>query len=190
MFFRQLASATRSVRRFIESKPAAMEDLREIVETASLAPCASNLQRLRYSIVTGERARNRLFRGLGWAGYLEEWQGPAEGERPSAYIVISSPAGEERSFTGIDTGIEAAYISLAARDKGYGCCILLSFPRESVAAIACTNDVRPELVIAVGVPGEEVVLEKFSGSVKYYRDSAGRHHVPKKPFSELIIKEI
>jgi nitroreductase len=103
--------------------------------------------------------------------------------------VISSPAGEDRSFTGIDTGIAASYIVLAARDKGLGCCILLSFARDSVTEIACTPDVRPELVIALGVPGEEVVLERYSGSVKYYRDSAGRHHVPKIPATDLIVKE-
>ncbi|MFO7627487.1 MAG: nitroreductase family protein [Candidatus Fermentibacteraceae bacterium] len=189
MFFRELASATRSVRRFNESAPVSREDLLEIIETASLAPCASNLQRLRYSIVTGEREKDQLFRGLGWAGYLADWQGPGEDERPRAYIVISSPADEDRSFTGIDTGIAAAYIVLAARDKGFGCCILLSFSRESVAEIACTSDVRPELVIALGVPGEEIVLDRYSGSVKYYRDSAGRHHVPKIPAAELIVKE-
>jgi nitroreductase len=189
MVFRELAYATRSVRRFNESVPVSLEDLRDIIEAASLAPCASNLQRLRYSIVTGELEKEMLFRGLGWAGYLVDWQGPGEGERPRAYIVISSPAGEDRSFTGIDTGIAASYIVLAARDKGLGCCILLSFARDSVTEIACTPDVRPELVIALGVPGEEVVLERYSGSVKYYRDSAGRHHVPKIPATDLIVKE-
>lgn len=189
MAFRELAFATRSIRRFNESEPVALDDLRDIIETASLAPCASNLQRLRYSIVIGEREKDELFRGLGWAGYLADWQGPGEGERPRAYIVISSPAVEERSFTGIDTGIAAAYIALAARDKGLGCCILLSFSRESVSEIACTPDVRPELVIALGVPGEEVVVDTYSGSVKYYRDSAGRHHVPKISVAELIVKE-
>jgi nitroreductase len=189
MVFRELAFATRSVRRFKESVSVSLEDLRDIIEAASLAPCASNLQRLRYSIVTGGRERDQLFRGLGWAGYLTDWQGPGEGERPRAYIVISSPAGEERSFTGIDTGIAAAYIVLAARERGLGSCILLSFSRESVAEIACTPDVRPELVIALGVPGEEIVLERYFGSAKYYRDSAGRHHVPKKAPAELIVKE-
>ncbi len=190
MVFRELASATRTVRRFNESASVALEDLLEIIGTASLAPCASNLQRLRYSIITGERERDQVFQGLGWAGYLSDWQGPGEGERPRAYIVISSPAGEDRSFTGIDTGIAAAYIVLAARNKGLGCCILLSFSRERVAEIACTPDLRPELVIAIGHPAEEVILDNYSGSIKYYRDSAGRHHVPKIPLAELIVKEI
>jgi nitroreductase len=79
MVFRELAYATRSVRRFNESVPVSLEDLRDIIEAASLAPCASNLQRLRYSIVTGELEKEMLFRGLGWAGYLVDWQGPERG---------------------------------------------------------------------------------------------------------------
>lgn len=189
MVFRELADAARTIRRFKGSIPVALDDLREIIGAASMAPCAANLQRLRYSIVAGRSEMDRLFNGLEWAGYLEDWKGPAEDERPAAYIVISSPAGEESPFTGIDAGIAAAYMVLAAREKGLGSCILLSFSRESVAEIACTPCLRPELVIALGVPGEEVVVDRYSGSVRYYRDSDGKHHVPKIPAADLIVKE-
>lgn len=190
MIFRELATAARSVRRFKGSEPVSPEDIRDIIGTVVLAPCASNLQRLRYSIITGTRQKNEIFRGLRWAGYLEDWQGPEDGERPAAYIVISSPAADERLFTGIDAGIAAAYIVLAAREKGLGSCILLSFSREGVAKIACPPDLRPELVIAMGVPGEDIVLDSYSGSVRYYRDPEGRHHVPKIPAADLIVKEM
>lgn len=184
-----LAASARTVRRFREEMPVPREHLLKMVRAASLAPCAANLQRLRFSLITGAPGREKLFRGLGWAGYLEDWSGPEQGNRPPAYIIISSPAGDERPFTGIDAGIAGAYITLAAREMGYGCCMLLSFSREDAAEVGCTPGLKPELVLALGVPAEETVLEEFSGSIRYWRDRRGRHHVPKLSPDQLIAKE-
>ncbi len=148
-----------------------------------------NLQRLRYSLVTGDPQRARIFSGLKWAALLNDWNGPEEGLRPAAYIVVSSPDDGKKPYNGLDAGIAAAYITLAAREKGLGACILLSFSHDDVASLACSEGYSPELVIALGYPGEEIILEKCSGSRKYYRDSAGRHHVPKLSAAELIGKE-
>jgi len=43
-------------------------------------------------------------------------------------------------------------------------------------------------VMALGKPNERVVLEDVdeSGSIKYYRDEQGVHHVPKRTLKELI----
>jgi nitroreductase len=189
MEFIELARNARSTRRFIESEGLCREDLHGIIQAVSLAPCAGNLQRLRYSLVTGDAQRARIFSGLKWAALLEEWTGPEDGQRPAAYIVISSPEDGKSHLNGYDSGIAAAYITLAAREKGLGSCILLSFSHDEVASAACTEGYSPELVIALGYPGEEIVLERCSGSRKYYRDSAGRHHVPKLSAAELIAKE-
>lgn len=47
------------------------------------------------------------------------------------------------------------------------------------------------LVIALGKPVERVILEDLpaDGSIKYYRDAAQGHHVPKRSPAELIFKE-
>lgn len=190
MDFLDLARRTRSVRRFDPGAAPSMEVLRKIIEAASLAPCASNLQRLRYALITGREERRRIFEGIGWAALLPDWNGPEEGQRPGAYIVIMSPRDDRKPFTGIDVGIAAAYVSLASREMGLGCCMLLSFSRSAVGEMACPEGMEPELVMALGAPGEDVVLERVSGSTNYYRDSDDRHHVPKLPVSELIVKEI
>jgi phosphoserine aminotransferase len=46
------------------------------------------------------------------------------------------------------------------------------------------------LVLALGAPKEEVVVEPLAegGDVKYWRDEAHVHHVPKRLLEDLILK--
>ncbi len=187
MKFLELAEKTRSYRRFQEHRPVSREDLVSMIEAACLAPCASNLQRLRYSMVIDEGERNILFHSIGWAGYLKDWSGPGPGERPSSYIVIHAPE-EEKFFTGIDVGIAASYIVLEASERGIASCMILSFGRDAVQAVAPAPGYSSRLVVALGYPGEEVVLEKNSENIQYWRDRNGIHHVPKHPVKKLILK--
>ena len=183
----ELAKKTRSYRKFLEEKRVTSEQVREMIAVAGMAPCASNLQRLRFSIITEDKERDQLFSGVGWAGYITEWDGPEPGERPSAYIVIHAPK-EKKVFTGIDVGIAASYLVLSASFAGIGSCMLLNFDRITVSNIAPAEGYTPELLIALGYPGETVLLEKDNEEIRYWRDSKGVHHVPKLPLEKLILK--
>ena len=45
------------------------------------------------------------------------------------------------------------------------------------------------LVLAIGKPVEEVVLETISNNdVKYWRDEKSVHHVPKRTLDEVILR--
>jgi len=187
MKFQELSEITRSCRRFQEQREIPPEKLREIIGCAGVAPCASNLQRLRYSIITEETEREVLFSGIGWANYLTDWNGPEAGERPSAYIVIHAPE-TEKSFTGIDVGIAASYLVLCAAEDGIGACMLLNFQRNTVDSVAPAPGYTVALVVALGYPGEIVKLERNSEIIKYWRDREGVHHVPKLPLEALILK--
>jgi hypothetical protein len=49
---------------------------------------------------------------------------------------------------------------------------------------------RIQLVLALGKPAEEVVLEDLEpgGDIQYWRDENDIHHVPKRKLEELILK--
>ncbi len=187
MDFRELPEKTRSFRRFRETERIPPEALRDIIGAARLAPSAANLQLLRFSFVDDENGCSEIFPFVKWAGYLKNWDGPVPGERPAAWIAIHAPE-EKKPFTGTDIGITAAYMVLAARDAGYGSCMILSFDREAITSRLRVPGYDVGLLIALGVPAEEVVIEEFEGSVEYWRSGDGTHHVPKLDLDSLIVE--
>ena len=162
------------------------EQLLEFIDAARLAPSGANLQLIRFMPVSDESICSGLFPHLNWAGYLRDWEGPGPGERPAAYIILHLPE-EQRRHLPVDAGIGAAYIVLSARESGYGSCMIMSFDAEGVRdAAGSPEGYSPFLVIALGVPGERVVLEEADGSIEYYRDENDVHHVPKRALEELV----
>jgi nitroreductase len=112
-----------------------------------------------------------------------------EGERPSAYIVILEDRRISES-TQWDQGIMAQTIMLGATEKGLGGCIIASVRKEDLSrTLDLPEHLKVVLVLALGYPKEEVVIEQIpeNGSVVYWRDSQGVHHVPKRDMDELIV---
>ena len=125
----------------------------------------------------------------GVGGYLKDWPGPAEGERPAAYIVILGDTEISNTF-GCDHGIAAQSILLGAREKGLAGCMIGLIKREELRKVL-EIPARCEilLVIALGKPKEQAVIDDVgpTGDIKYWRDSDGVHHVPKRSLEELIL---
>jgi len=187
MDFRELVTKSRSYRRFYEDRPIPREILTEMADCARLIPSAQNLQPLRYLIVDGEE-RETLFSHLKWAGYLTEWEGPGKGERPSAYIIILNDT-DISKVVKWDHGIAAQTILLCAASHGMGGCIIGSINRDALSAdLSIPAKYSIELVIALGFPKENVVIEEISSGddIKYYRDSNANHHVPKRKLNDVL----
>lgn len=186
---RDLVVATRSVRRFHQSTAVDLDTLRALVDLARLSASAANLQPLKY-VLSCDRERNgRIFPLLAWAGYLKDWPGPVEGERPAAYIVILGDKRLRQSFD-CDHGIAAQSMLLGATERGLGGCIIASIQRRELReALAIPEHFEILLVLALGRPKERVVLEVVGpeGDVKYWRDAEGVHHVPKRALDEVIV---
>jgi len=186
---RDLILKNRSYRRFHEDVAIERETLRELVDLARLSASGSNLQPLKY-ILSCDPERNALiFPHLAWAGYLKEWRGPSEGERPSAYIIILGDT-EIRSSVGCDHGIAAQSILLGATERGLGGCMIGSVQREKLRkALEIPLCYEILLVLALGKPKETVVLETVGpeGDIRYWRDEEGLHHVPKRSLDQIIL---
>ncbi len=186
---RDLIIKNRSYRRFDEKQAISEGTLRELVDLARLSASASNMQPLKYILACTPEANARVFPHLAWAGFLKDWGGPAEGERPSAYIIILGDK-RIRANAGVDHGIAAQSILLGATERGLGGCIIGAIQRDKLAQeLDLPDHLEILLVIALGVPAEEVLLEETGpeGDTRYYRDDQDRHHVPKRPLDELII---
>lgn len=188
--FRDLVTKTRSYRRFDETKRISSEVLREFVDIARLTPSGGNLQPLRFITVSSEEKCAQVFPTLMWAAYLKEWGGPVEGERPTAYIMILAPSGQNR---GVEEGISGQTILLAAAEKGIGGCFFGSIRRKELAEVVSIPegyDVR--YILALGYPAETVVIDEISlgDDIKYYRDDNDVHHVPKIKTEDLLVSEL
>jgi nitroreductase len=186
---RDLIVKNRSFRRFHEEITIERKTLEELIDLARLSASAANLQPLKY-IISCERQKNALiFPSLAWAGYLKDWPGPAEGERPAAYIIILGDTKISKTF-GCDHGIAAQSILLGAAEKGLGGCMIGSVQRDQLGeALNIPSRYQILLVLALGQPRERVKIETVGpdGSIEYWRDGEGVHHVPKRPLNEIII---
>lgn len=187
----EIVRKNRSYRRFQQNAPVEMETLRGLVDLARLSASARNLQVLRYIISCDPATNVQIFATLAWAGYLPDWPGPADGERPAAYIVVLSDP-QASPFIGVDSGLAMQNILLGAVEKGLGGCILGSVERGKLRELLEVPE-RYEIqwVVALGKPLETVVIEEIGpdGDVKYWRDAQAVHHVPKRLLDDLILAE-
>jgi len=186
---RELILKNRSYRRFYEDYTIERQTLLELIDLARLSPSSANLQPLKYFISCDKESNARIFPHLAWAGYLNDWDGPQEGERPSAYIII---LGDSRIKERIncDHGIAAQSILLGAAEKGLGGCIIASIKRPDLQkTLEIPEYLQILLVLALGKPKEKVALETVGkdGNIEYWRDENGVHHVPKRPLKDIVV---
>lgn len=185
-----LIKKNRSFRRFAPGYVPDTEALRSLVEYARFSATGKNKQTLRFRLVNEPGEAAAAYNSIkGWKMMLPGWAGQAENERPPAYIIILNDSARGNCLPA-DVGIAAQSITLGAAEQGLGCCMILSFnKKELCAALALPEGMQPELMIAVGKPGEEVLLDDLpkSGDTAYWEDDARRHYVPKRALEDLLV---
>jgi nitroreductase len=186
----QLITASRSFRRFDDGHRIEESTLRELIELARKSPSGANRQPLKFHISSDAGLNERIYPALAWAGYLKNWDGPVESERPTAYITLLLDRTIAQS-AGVDHGIAAQSILLGAADRGLGGCMIASVKKKELLSILGLDGKRFEvlMVIALGKPVEKVVLDEIGpdGRIEYWRDAEGVHHVPKRSLDSLIV---
>jgi len=189
MSFYDLILKNRSYRRFYEDYRIDKETLKELVNLARLTPSSMNLQPLRYILVNEPERCDLIFQNVTWAAYLKDWEGPKEGERPSAYIIVLAERGLSKNYL-IDAGLASMAILLGAVEKGLGGCIMGSLNGENIRKLFNIPD-KYEIIyaIAIGKPKETVVIEEVGpdGDIRYWRDDKDIHHVPKRKLEDIIL---
>jgi nitroreductase len=188
---KEIIHKNRSYRRFDQNHTIRMETLRELVDLARHSASGANLQPLKYFLSCDPKINSRIFATLAWAGYLKDWPGPGEGERPSAYIVMLGDTRVSKNYA-VDEGIACQSILLGAVEKGLGGCIIATIKKDALRKeLGVPDYLEISLVIAIGKPNETVKIEYIdaTGDIKYWRDEKSVHHVPKRKLEDIIIPD-
>ena len=142
---------------------------------------------IRHAKTHEEKVRKEIFSCLRWAAYIAPQGNPRPGHEPMAYIIILVNTEIKEKGYEHDAGAAIENMILAAWEQGIGSCWLLSVERnkiQDVLGIPKTHKI--DSVLALGYPDEEPRVEIMDDSVKYWKDSTGRLHVPKRKLKDII----
>ena len=176
----------RSIRQF-KSQPISREILEKLVNAARLAPSAANLQPLEFVVVDDEEVREKIFSCLRWAAYIAPQGDPKPGHEPLAYIIILVNIEIKEKGYEYDAGAAIENMILAAWEQRIGSCWLLSVERNKIQdVLGVPKTHKIDSVLALGYPDEKPMVEIMEDSIKYWKDSTGRLHVPKRKLKDII----
>jgi nitroreductase len=182
----ELMLSRRSIRQF---KPdlISRDILEELVNSARLAPSGANLQPLEFVIVDDEELRRKLFPCLRWAAYIVPEGNPKPGCEPTAYVVILVNADIRKNGFERDVGAAVENMILTAWEGRIGSCWIASADTNRIQKILkIPENYKVDSVLALGYPDEEPIAEEMKDSIKYWKDSKGRLHVPKRRLDDVL----
>ncbi len=188
---KELVEKSRSYRGFDQGFTPSRQQLEELCELARLCPSSVNMQPLRYVLVNTPEGCAIVQPLTGWARRLKGVRLPREGHCPTAFIIICQDLGispnRERFLK--DVGIVAQTMLLGAAEMGFGGIMIGNFQPERVAqALGLGENLWPQLILALGLPDEKVVLtEAEDGNVAYTRDAGNVTYVPKRRLEDVVI---
>ena len=188
---KDLVKQNRSYRSFDGSVEITRETLLDLVDCARFTPSSINMQPFKYYLSYKPETNDIIYPLTAWARLLPGFEGPAEGHRPTAYIIVCTDTtiGPETRFR-TDVGIVSQTIMLAAAEKGFGGCMIGNYnPAKVSAALNLPENLVPSLVLALGKPDEKIIMTELEngGNSRYYRDENGQHYVPKRKLEDITL---
>lgn len=181
-----LILSRRSIRQF-QPRDLDSEMMKRLVNGARLAPSGANLQPLEFLVVNDPSLRDQVYPCLKWAGYITPRGNPKPGQEPRGYIVVLVNTKIRANGNERDVGAAVENMILAAWEEGIGSCWIGSFDEAKLRVLLQVPQTYViDSVLALGYPAEQPVIEDFEGSVKYWKDDQGRHHVPKRHLENVM----
>ena len=186
---KDLVKQNRSYRSFDGSFEITRETLLDLVDCARFTPSSINMQPFQYFLSYKPETNDIIYPLTAWARLLPGFEGPAEGHRPTAYIIVCTDTtiGPETRFR-TDVGIVSQTIMLAAVEKGFGGCMIGNYnPKKVSEALNLPENLIPSLILALGKPDETIIMTELEkgGNARYYRDENGQHYVPKRKLEDI-----
>lgn len=182
----ELILSRRSIRQF-KPEPVSRSILEKLTNAARLAPSGANLQPLEFVVVDEEGVRKRLFPCLRWAAYIVPEGNPQPGQEPVAYVVVLVNLKLRKKGYERDVGAAVENMILAAWEERIGSCWIANADIEKIKdMLNVPEDYKVDSVLALGYPAEEPITEELKESVKYWKDSKGRLHVPKRRLDDIV----
>jgi nitroreductase len=182
----ELMLSRRSIRQF-KPDPVSRDILEKLVNSARLAPSGANLQPLEFVVVDEEELRRKLFPCLRWAAYIAPEGNPKPGCEPTAYVVILVNVDVRKSGFERDVGAAVENMILTAWEERLGSCWIGNADLSRIQKmLKVPGNYKVDSVLALGYPDEEPIAEEMEDSVKYWKDSKGRLHVPKRRLDDVL----
>lgn len=152
MNFTEIAQARQSCRSYDESRSVELEKLQAIMEATRLAPSACNGQPYRFTVCTGDLAKQvaKATMGLGMNKFAA--QAPVlivVSEESYCKTAAMGSKVKGNDYRSMDIGIAAAYLTAEATAQGLSTCILGWLDDEKLRSL-CGLDHPVRLVITLG----------------------------------------
>lgn len=182
----ELILTRRSIRQF-RPDPVSRDILEKLVNSARLAPSGANLQPLEFVVVDDGRLKKELFTCLKWAIHIVPEGNPKPGCEPTAYVVILVNLDIRESGYEREVGAAVENMILTAWEKRVGSCWIANADTDTLKKMLKVPDnYKVDSVLALGYPAEEPKTEEMKDSFKYWKDSQGQLHVPKRRLADVL----
>lgn len=179
----------RTIRKF-KDIPLKEEDIMQIIDCARLAPYASNLQPLKFSVVTDRETRLKMYPHIKYAGYIPDWD-PEFEETPPVFIIVLNDTNIKTTKTSeVDSGAAVAHMCLAATELGIDTCWFGSVGKKEIKEmLSFPEHLDITYVLGLGYGAQTGEYEDIKNNDhRYYFDENGNVRVPKRSMEEIIIK--
>jgi nitroreductase len=189
MDFEEIIYKRRTIRRF-KQESISLDILKKLIDYARVAPAATNIQGLEYIIVHDLEFRKKLFPLVKWAASLPvDQRTPEKGREPTAYIIVLLNTKIKNTYVDFDVGAAVENILLGAINFGIGSCWMGSINGNKIRKLLeIPTHYSIKHVISLGYSDEESIIEPYKDSFRYWKDEAGKMHIPKRDLNDIILK--